>query len=123
MKSMVRREKAAVDIVQMVSMPNGGSDITLKKNVMKIGSGLSKVLALRPVTWNWKSDKNNDPVKHGFIAQEVEEILPDLVQPGVWRDGTTRKFLATNDLVPYLVLAIQEQQEQISELTRQLNKK
>lgn len=118
---MVKREEKSTNIIQLVSMPNGGSDQTLKKNVQEIDEGLSKILALRPLTWNWKTDTDNEPVKYGFIAQEVEKLFPDLVQPGTWQDGTVRKHLATNDLVPYLVLAIQEQQAQINELKAKIN--
>lgn len=107
------------DIVQLVEMPNGGSDITLKKNVVNVDDVLARVLALRPVTWNWKTDNGGAPLKYGFIAQEVEELFPDLVEVREWTDGTQRKFLSTNDLLPYLVAAIKEQQDQIEELRNQ----
>lgn len=112
--------KGAVKTVQLLEMPNGGSDITLKKNIVEVASVLERVLSLRPVTWNWKTDKDGAPIKYGFIAQEVERLFPDLVEEKEWVDGTQRKYLSTNDMLPYLVAAIKEQQEQILELRQRL---
>lgn len=108
--------------MQLMEMPNGGSDITLKKNVVEIGAVLDKVLKLRPVTWNWKAGQDTKKLKYGFIAQEVEKIFPDLVELNEWEDGTPRKFLSTNDMTPYLVAALKEQQEQIAQLRDRLSK-
>ena len=109
-------------LAELQSMPNGGgSDLTLKKDVKQIKSGLSRILALRPVTWRWKVAKLGDREEHGFIAQEVEEVLPQLVSLGTWEDGTERKFLSTKEMIPYLVAAVQEQQKQISELRKRLD--
>lgn len=105
-----------------MEMPNGGSDITLKKNVVEIAAALDRVLKLRPVTWNWKAGRDTKKVRYGFIAQEVEEVLPDLVEMNEWEDGTMRKFLSTNDILPYLVAAVKEQQTQIAELRDKLSK-
>ena len=108
-------------LVELQAMPNGGgSDITLKKDVAQIHSGLDRILALRPVTWRWKAAQADDRDEYGFIAQEVEDILPQLVSLGTWEDGTQRKFLSTKEMIPYLVAAIQEQQKQINELKKQL---
>lgn len=109
-------------VVQLMEMPNGGSDITLKKNVVEIAAALDRVLKLRPVTWNWKAGRDTKKVRYGFIAQEVEEVLPDLVEMNEWEDGTMRKFLSTNDILPYLVAAVKEQQTQIAELRDKLSK-
>lgn len=108
-------------VVELQAMPNGGgSDITLKKDVARIDSALERILALRPVTWRWKAARANDRQEHGFVAQEVEDILPQLVSLNTWEDGTQRKFLSTKEMIPYLVVAIQEQQKQIDELKKRL---
>jgi len=58
-----------------------------------------------------------DKEKHfGFIAQEVEEVLPELVR----KDSQGKKTLSYNKLIPYLVRAIQEQQKEIEELKVQI---
>lgn len=110
----------ATPVVQLLEMPNGGSDASLKKNVKEIKAGLASVMGLRPVTWNWKTDLKDEHLSYGFIAQEVEEILPQLVELKEWDDGTMRKFLSTNELIPYLVAALHEQQAQIDELRRRV---
>ncbi len=86
------------------------SDINLKQNVLNINNSLSKILQLRPVSFEWK---NNGESSQGFIAQEVETVLPELVgqNPG----GT--KGLYTTRFIPYLVKAIQEQQTMINSLS------
>lgn len=65
-------------------------------------------------------DQKDDRLEHGFIAQEVEEVIPGLVSLGMWEDGTERKFLSTKEMIPYLVAAIQEQQKEIEELRSRL---
>ena len=56
------------------------SDRRLKKNIQDSGSGmLEKVSALRPVTYNWKRQGDNEPKDFGLIAQEVREVFPEIV--------------------------------------------
>ena len=121
MKQSVKRA-SDIAVVQLMEMPNGGSDIALKRNVVEIRTVLDKVLKLRPVTWNWKAGQDTKKLKYGFIAQEVEKLFPDLVEMNEWEDGTLRKFLSTNDMMPYLVAALKEQQKQISELRAELSR-
>ena len=102
-------------IIHLLEMPTGGSDNTLKKDIRAIEDSLSTVLALRPVTWKWKTDKTQR-TNYGFIAQEVEKVLPHLVTEEEWEDGSTRKFLATNNIMPYAISAIKEQHEEITVL-------
>ena len=110
--------------VCLMEMPNGGaSDITLKKSMIEISGALDRIRALRPVTWYWKTDHDNRHLQHGFVAQEVERTFPELVEDRTWDDGTDRKYLSTKELIPYLVGAIVEQQEQIDELRRTLKEK
>lgn len=101
-------------------MPTGGSDITLKKGITILDGGLEKIRALQPVTWYWKTDEKNEDLNYGFIAQDVEDVLPDLVNDGTWHDGTTRKFLAVGDMTPYVVSAIKEQAEDVGSVNKQV---
>jgi hypothetical protein len=55
---------------------NLNSDMCLKENILEINNILEKALQLRPVSFKWKSNGINDI---GFIAQDVEEIFPNLV--------------------------------------------
>ncbi|MFA5622697.1 MAG: tail fiber domain-containing protein [Candidatus Dojkabacteria bacterium] len=77
------------------------SDITLKENIEVIKSPLDKVLALKPVTYNWVGTENMDS---GFVAQWVEPITPELVSTG----GDGIKSIDYGKFTPYLAGAIQE---------------
>jgi len=92
---------------------NDTSDIAFKENVTTISSGLTNINALNPVSFNWKSDmgKGDGTRKTmGFIAQEVEEILPDLVTGKDFDAETnlTGKSIHTGGIVAHLVKAVQE---------------
>ena len=90
------------------------SDINLKKNIKPLGGELNKVLALEPVSFNWKSD---DSLDVGFIAQEVEKIFPEVVHTS---PVTKLKTIDYPKLTVFLVKALQEQQKEIELL--KLNK-
>ena len=100
------------------------SDVRLKKNVNPIKNGLEKVMKLRPVTFNWRQNEfrevNFDDRNHvGFIAQEVEEVVPQVVSTA--NDEMNIKSIAYGDLVPILTKAVQEQQKQIENQQRQID--
>lgn len=55
------------------------SDINLKENINTIQNALKTVMALRGVTYNWKDrNKGGNALKLGFIAQEVDSVIPEL---------------------------------------------
>ena len=58
------------------------SDIRLKENIKPIESALDKVMKLEGVTFDWKESNNVLDIKEdiGFIAQEVQKVLPELVR-------------------------------------------
>ena len=91
------------------------SDISLKDNVVTYENALDKVLAMRGVEY----DRNDLDGKHevGLIAQEVEEIIPELVG-----EHHGLKNIAYGKLTAVLIEAIKEQQQQINDLRQQLNK-
>ena len=95
------------------------SDIRYKENVRDLDDGLSKIMALQPRKFDWKEGKGRD-IKNdrGWIAQEIETVFPDLVDE--WLDeapeGEEPYKSVRPDLIPVLVKAIQEQQEQIEQL-------
>ena len=86
------------------------SDATLKKDVSTIDNALDKVLDLRGVNYRWKTDASSDPLELGFIAQEVEQVVPELVYTDP--DNGVRSMNYGN-LTPLLVNAVQEQQDMI----------
>ena len=85
------------------------SDLRLKRNIQPIPNGLEPLLRLRPVTFEMKLNLGDTlyPVhKAGFIAQEVQQVLPGLVSPLPGPD--TLLTLNTTDMIPLLVKAVQE---------------
>ena len=82
------------------------SDRNLKDNIVPFGATLNKVMGLRPVTFTWKADGKTGI---GFIAQEVQSIIPELVSKN--SDGSIGIYSV--EMIPYMVKAMQEQQEQI----------
>ena len=47
-------------------------------------------------------------LKYGFIAQEVQQVFPDLVKESQWIDGSQKLFLSMGGMMPYVVGAIKE---------------
>ena len=58
------------------TIANSSSDIRLKTNINNITNALDKVKNLRGVTYNWLSGETD--TKYGFIAQEVNNVIPEL---------------------------------------------
>ena len=107
------------------------SDVRYKEDIETSIAGLSFVNDLRPVTFMWKPENelpedhrsykansteryHNDKVNHGFIAQEVKEVIDNHseIKDGfkMWAEGIHdgRQRIAEGALVPILVTAIQE---------------
>lgn len=80
------------------------SDLRSKKNVTDLTLGLDVVTKLRPVSYKWKHD-NHEAL--GFIAQDVEKVVPQLVKT----EANGMKGLYSDQFTPILVKAIQEQQK------------
>ncbi|MFT6971126.1 MAG: hypothetical protein ACJAXX_001694, partial [Roseivirga sp.] len=97
-----------------VSSLNQTSDARLKKNISTLTSGLASINRLRGVRYNWKDESKHEN-KIGFIAQEVEEILPELVHTKA--DG----FKAVNyaEMTAVLVEAVKELTQQIEDLKKE----
>jgi hypothetical protein len=99
----------------------GPSDARLKKNVATLTEALSRVLSLRGVSFEWRRDEFPD--KHlgdgqqiGFIAQEVEPVLPQVVST----DPEGFKGVDYSRFAPLLVEAIKAQQQEIEALKEEL---
>jgi len=99
------------------------SDIAVKENIVKIDNALEKVKQISGYTYDridakeWNEEKeDNVPVRQaGVIAQEIEKVLPEVVQG---EEGN--KSVSYGNVVALLIEAIKEQQEQIEELKERL---
>ena len=100
------------------------SDKRLKENVVTISDGLDKVMKLRGVEFDWRGEYKDRGHDLGFIAQEVEEIngLETLVSEtwDIRTDKDDYKTVSYQKVIPVLVEAIKQQQEQIDELKKKL---
>ena len=95
------------------------SDIRFKDNVVVIGDALDKVKKLRGVKWDWNdsaSEVTKAAPNTGLIAQEVQQVLPEVVKER--EDGYLG--LDYSKMVGLLVEAIKEQQNKIDNLTIEL---
>jgi hypothetical protein len=105
------------------------SDKNQKENIQDISYGLDAVMKLKPISFRWK-DKNcslGTGNNLGFIAQDLEQVIPDVVvhsitSPEEIENARTEKGIELDpetygvkysELIPVMVKAMQEQQEMI----------
>ena len=103
------------------------SDLSLKENIVEISAELSDtVMRIKPTQFTYKTDTQHK-VHYGFIAQEFEEHLPELVTnkptSNINYNPSINKHLETNikainylEVLPLLVHKIQTMQKEIDEL-------
>ena len=94
------------------------SDRNLKENIVQINNEniIDKVTSLNGYNFNFKNDETKQ-TKSGLIAQEVEEVMPELISTTT--DGN--KSMDYNGMIPYLVECIKVQQTQIQTQQTQIN--
>lgn len=97
------------------------SDLTLKKEIATIDNSLARIRQLQGVSYLWKTEEYQDRefsagTQFGLIAQEVEQVFPEMVMT----DEKGEKALAYYQLIPVLLEALKQQQEQIEALQRQI---
>jgi hypothetical protein len=93
------------------------SDYRLKEDVQLLASGIETISAIRPVSYKWKVDGSTG---HGFIAHELQAIVPDAVsgeKDAVDTDGNPiHQGVDYSKIVVHLVAACQELKAQNDEL-------
>ncbi len=94
---------------------NCTSDERLKTNIAGLNGGLDAIMQLRGVTYNFKSNSTTSPIT-GFIAQEVQKVLPELVG----KDVNGYLNLNKEGMIPYIVTALQQQNGRIDDTNKQL---
>lgn len=92
------------------------SDIRLKKNILPLNYGLKEVLALQPVSYDWKDNPNQHKI--GLIAQEVKKIIPQVVTGDEAKENLGMNYA---ELVPVLINSIKELQQQINDMKKTIN--
>lgn len=105
------------------------SDEKFKENITPLNKGLEIVNKLKPVTFNFISDTENNFSEYeevGFIAQDVDRALStetfakSIVKSADDSEPTSTMGLATQNLIPILTKAIQEQQALIKALEQRI---
>lgn len=86
---------------------NSTSDETLKTNIKTVENSLETIQSLRGVSFDWKT---TGKTSYGVIAQELEEVLPELVSDG------EIKSVNYNGLIGVLIEAVKELSAEIEEL-------
>ncbi|MGB4655197.1 MAG: tail fiber domain-containing protein, partial [Bacteroidales bacterium] len=85
------------------------------------------VLKLRPISYQWKDEgvRVGTGTSLGFSAQELQQIIPDAVvaQKGKTPEDADHTYYGVKyaEIIPVLVKAIQEQQELIEQLRKEVN--
>jgi len=89
------------------------SDIVLKEEVSPIQDALKKITKLIGVDFIWKNTKQKSI---GVIAQNVEQVIPEIVG----KSNSGLKTVQYNSIIPLLIEAIKDQQKQIDELRKKI---
>ena len=98
------------------------SDSRLKKNIVELNNSIDVIKALRPVEYDKKrflEAETYDIHEFGFIAQELQNVIPQIVEEGTDKDKT----LSVNyiSLISVMTKAMQEQQTQIEKQNDLIN--
>jgi len=97
------------------------SDRKLKNNIEEMKSEIvSKVLGLNPVNYTYKNDSTNR-LQNGFIAQEVQELFPELVNEKINDEGESFLTLRYDAFGVLAIKTIQEQQKEINALKKEVS--
>jgi hypothetical protein len=90
------------------------SAMRYKQNIQPLGSQLNKIRQLRPVSFDWNTNKKHSV---GFVADEVNNIYPELVSKNTSGQVEGMNY---SKMVAVLVASVQEQQSQIEKLTQEI---
>ncbi|MEO7423537.1 MAG: tail fiber domain-containing protein [Fibrobacteria bacterium] len=98
---------------------NSASDLRFKKNIRPLSASLKKIEALQGVAYDWKTGEYpdrgfSDKPQIGFIAQDVEKVVPEVVAT----DSSGYKSMDYSRLVPLLVEAVKELARENKELRK-----
>lgn len=94
------------------------SDSSLKTNILPLESGLEKVMLLKPKTYYLTSENTmgDQKLQYGFLAQDVQQILPDIVDSSMGYLG-----INYDAIIPLLVESVQLQQNTIDSLNGRID--
>ena len=97
---------------------NTTSDRRLKDNIQPIADATDKLMAMNPVKHGWKADPHTGETVHGFIAQEMQDIVPEAVSGDP--DSDEMISMDYGRITPVLVAALQDAHNKIAALEERL---
>ena len=92
---------------------NTTSDASLKENIEPILDGLSVINKLKPVSFDWKESGQK---AYGLIAQEVEEVVPEIIHTS----ESNVKSIGYSQLISFLIKSVQQQESIIADLNQRI---
>jgi hypothetical protein len=97
---------------------NTTSDRRLKDNIQPIADATDKLMAMKPVAHTWIDDPDK-PQVHGFIAQEMQEVIPEAVSG----DAESDEMMSMDygRITPVIVAALQDALNEIKELKTRID--
>jgi hypothetical protein len=95
---------------------NTTSDLRLKENIEPLVA-TDKLMQMNPVSYNWKADPDG-PRSMGFIAQEMQEVMPEAVAVG--DDEDAMMSMDYGRITPILVSALQDAHRKIEQLEQRI---
>ncbi|NNL92343.1 MAG: hypothetical protein HKO66_08945, partial [Saprospiraceae bacterium] len=107
------------------------SDRRDKKNIASMPYGINEILALNPIIYQWKESMDSG-FKLGLIAQDLEEVLPEVVKKHDYKVSEEDESVFTrveadrlgvyySDIIPVLVKGMQDQNEIIEQMRVELD--
>jgi hypothetical protein len=93
-------------LIRTTGAVNTTSDRRLKENILTLNNSLSNIQRLRGTSYFLKDKSNDSRLQFGVIAQEIEEVFPNLVMT----DSEGYKSVSYSGLIPVLIEATKEQQ-------------
>jgi len=95
------------------------SDVRLKHDIVPISSSLNKILELNPVSFRYNHRLEGERKIHGFIAQDVAKVIPELI--AIPELESEKYVFYLTELIPFLTKAMQEQQIMIDSLNSKVD--
>ncbi|RXR20923.1 tail fiber domain-containing protein [Flavobacterium amnicola] len=114
------------------------SDRRDKENIQPLRYGINEIMKMEPVSFKWKKENESGfeipdaekETKLGFIAQQIQPILPEVIETHQWKEyeekpgilvkeEMPRLGISYTEIIPVAIKAIQDQQLQIDALKKQ----
>ena len=108
------------------------SDAREKEEIQQINYGINEIKRLQPVSYFWKKEEDSNLTKQrkiGFIAQELQKVLPETVQDKEWvivngiltKENAEHLGVSYSEILPVVIKSVQEHQATLKDLETQID--